>query len=170
MTNLKRFFEDAARKISDYAGKPYVFIAAFMLIIIWAISGPIFSFSDTWQLVINTSTTIITFLMVFLVQSAQNRDSKALQLKLDELILKLDQADNVMIDIEELGEDELAELAAKYKDIRNSHDPAAMESFKKETQLAKLRKKKNKAKKEDKINSPISAKPKTSKPKTAALQ
>ncbi len=167
MTSLKHFFEDAARKISDYAGKPFVFIVALLLIIVWAVSGPIFGFSDTWQLVINTSTTIITFLMVFLVQSAQNRDSKALQLKLDELILKLDQADNVMIDIEALGEDELAELAAKYKEIRNSHDASAMENFKKETQLAKLSKSKNKAKKEDKSGSSNS---KIIKTKTAVLR
>ncbi len=163
MSNLKRFFEDAARKISDYTGKPYVFIIALLLIIVWAVSGPIFNYSDTWQLVINTSTTIITFLMVFLVQSAQNRDSKALQLKLDELILKIDQADNVMIDIEELGEDELAELAAKYKEIRASHDPEAMQTFKEETKRVKLAKKKTKDKKEDKTKSsklnPIKSKP-----------
>jgi len=144
MSNIKRFFEDAARKISEYAGKPLTFVVALLLIVVWAISGPVFGFSDTWQLVINTSTTIITFLMVFLVQSAQNRDAKALQLKLDELIFKLDQADNVMIDIEELGEEELAALAAKYKEIRNSHDPDAFENFQDETRAARLNKTKSK--------------------------
>ena len=155
MSNLKRFFEDAARKISEYAGKPLTFTIALLLIVVWAVTGPIFDFSDTWQLVINTSTTIVTFLMVFLVQSAQNRDAKALQLKLDELIFKLDKADNVMIDIEELGEEELAELSEKYKEIRRSHDPEAMKKFQKETRARELQSKKAKAKKEkDKIKTP----------------
>ncbi|MEO6038506.1 MAG: low affinity iron permease family protein [Saprospiraceae bacterium] len=164
MSNLKRFFEDAARKIAEYAGKPVTFTIAVMMIIVWAVTGPIFDFSDTWQLVINTSTTIITFLMVFLVQSAQNRDAKALQLKLDELILKLDNADNVMIDIEELGEEELADLSAKYKEIRNSQDPNAMKNFQKESREKRLKKAQSKTKGKEKIKP---KKPKDTKSKPA---
>lgn len=147
---VKRYFEDTARKISDYAGKPFTFVTALLLIIIWAITGPIFNYSDTWQLVINTSTTIITFLMVFLVQSAQNRDAKALQLKLDELIFKIGKADNFMIDIEELGEDQLAELSAKYKKIRNSRDPKDLENLQNETRAIKMHNDKDKAKRKTK--------------------
>ncbi len=141
MSNLKAYFEKLARKISDYVGKPIAFIAAFSLIIIWAITGPVFGYSDTWQLVINTGTTIITFLMIFLVQSAQNRDSKAVQLKLDELIYKLHSANNIMIDIENLSDDELTKLAEKYQRIRNSGDAKALEELQEETHIATQRKK-----------------------------
>ena len=112
------YFEKLASKIAFFAGKPIVFLCALLIILIWALVGPIFKYSDTWQLVINTGTTIITFLMVFLVQSSQNRDSKALQLKLDELIFKLRPADNVMINIEELSERELEVIAKKYRQLR----------------------------------------------------
>ena len=81
MSKLKAYFEKVARKISESVGKPIAFTIAFLLIVVWAVTGPLFGFSDTWQLVINTGTTIITFLMIFLVQSAQNRDSKAVQLR-----------------------------------------------------------------------------------------
>lgn len=118
MNAFIEFFEQFARKTSLYSGKPVTFMLAVMIIVLWAITGPIFNFSDTWQLVINTGTTIITFLMVFLVQSAQNRDAKALQLKLDELIFKMQKADNVMMNIEELSENELIALSEKYKKLR----------------------------------------------------
>ena len=121
MKQVTNFFEKFARGIALYSGRPVTFFIAFMIVVIWAFTGPIFNFSDTWQLVINTGTTIITFLMVFLVQSAQNRDSKALQLKFDELILKLRPADNMMIDIQDLTEKELDELAKKYKRVRLRH-------------------------------------------------
>ncbi|MBC7774544.1 MAG: low affinity iron permease family protein [Phycisphaerae bacterium] len=121
LDQLTNFFEKFARTIALYTGKPLIFFIAFVIILIWAVTGPIFGFSDTWQLVINTGTTIITFLMIFLVQSAQNRDSKALQLKLDELILKLRQTDNIMVDIENLTERELDEISKKYKRIRDEH-------------------------------------------------
>lgn len=115
------FFEKFARTIAQYSGKPVTFFIAFMVVVVWAFTGPLFEFSDTWQLVINTGTTIITFLMVFLVQSAQNRDSKALQLKLDELIFKIRPADNKMLEIQDLTESELDELIKKYKDARDQY-------------------------------------------------
>ncbi len=118
MNRFIQFFEQFARKTSLIAGKPITFVLAFLVIIIWAVTGPMFGFSDTWQLVINTGTTIITFLMVFLVQSAQNRDAKALQLKLDELIFKMGRADNVMMEIEELSERELMKISERYRRLR----------------------------------------------------
>lgn len=118
MHAFTEFFEQFGRKTSAYAGKPITFMIAVFIILLWAVTGPVFHFSDTWQLVINTGTTIITFLMVFLVQSAQNRDAKALQLKLDELIFKMQKADNVMMNIEELSENELLALSEKYKKLR----------------------------------------------------
>lgn len=118
MNKITLVFEKFAGKIAWYTGKPIVFVSALFIVITWAILGPVFGYSDTWQLVINTGTTIITFLMVFLMQSSQNRDSKALQLKLDELIFKMQQADNVMIDIEELSALQLDELSKRYKQLR----------------------------------------------------
>lgn len=112
------FFEQFARRIALYAGKPVTFVIACLIIVIWGITGPVFGFSNTWQLIINTGTTIVTFLMIFLVQSAQNRDSKALQLKLDELILKINLASDDMIDIESLSEHELDALNKKYRKLR----------------------------------------------------
>ena len=101
------FFTRFSKATAHAAGKPLTFILAVSAIIIWALSGPLFGFSDTWQLVINTSTTIITFLMVFLIQNTQNRDSLAVQLKLDELICALKEADNRFLDIEDLDEKDL---------------------------------------------------------------
>src|SRR4051794_18663115 len=104
------WFDGMARKASSFCGKPSVFGVAVAIIVIWAISGPIFNFSDTWQLVINTGTTIITFLMVFLIQNTQNRDALAIQVKLSELIIALKGAENKMAVVEELSEDELQDL------------------------------------------------------------
>jgi low affinity Fe/Cu permease len=95
-------------------GKPAAFIVAALVIIVWAVTGPLFGFSDTWQLVINTGTTIVTFLMVFLIQATQNRDSAALHVKLDELIRAIDPADNAMIDLDELTEEELEKIQKHY--------------------------------------------------------
>src|SRR5690349_8221770 len=104
------------RKISDVLGTAGAFWWAVALIAVWAATGPIFGFSDTWQLVINTGTTIITFLMVFLIQNTQNRDSEALQVKLDELIHAIRTADDTLLDLEELEEDELDAIRDSYQE------------------------------------------------------
>lgn len=115
MGNRKNsLFTRFAKWISHKTGKPIAFITAISVVVIWAISGPIFGFSDTWQLVINTGTTIITFLMVFLIQNTQNRDTEALQLKLDELIYAIKEADNKVLDLEELDDKELDEIRSGY--------------------------------------------------------
>lgn len=107
---MHAFFSKFATAISKATGKPITFVAAVALVVIWAISGPFFGFSEVWQLVINTSTTIITFLMIFVLQNSQNRDSEAVQAKLDELILTSRRAQNRFIGIERLEEKELKEL------------------------------------------------------------
>jgi low affinity Fe/Cu permease len=96
------------------SGHPLAFITACTIIVVWVVTGPIFAWSDTWQLVINTGTTIVTFLMVFLIQNTQNRDSHAVQLKLDELIRAVEGAHNALLDIEELTEEELMALRKRY--------------------------------------------------------
>lgn len=105
-------FTRFAKATSVITGKPATFILAFATIIVWGITGPLFGFSDTWQLVINTSTTIITFLMVFLIQNTQNRDSMAVQLKLDQLIFAIKEANNDFLDLEDEAE----------KDLESMHD------------------------------------------------
>lgn len=110
MPNSKpSLFTRFAKFTSSATGRPSAFIAAAFIVFIWAVTGPIFKYSDTWQLVINTGTTIVTFLMVFLIQNSQNRDSLAIQLKLDELIKAVNEARNEMIDVEDLDEQELVE-------------------------------------------------------------
>lgn len=111
---LRALFEKIAGKITRGTGSPLAFIIAAALIIAWLISGPMFGYSDTWQLIINTSTTIITFLMVFVIQHSQNKDTMALQLKLNELIASHDKASNRLIDIEDLTEEELVQLKKFY--------------------------------------------------------
>ncbi len=96
------------------AGRPMTFVLACLIIVVWGVTGPLFGFSDTWQLVINTGTTIVTFLMVFLIQNTQNRDSKAMQLKLDELIRSTRGAHNALLDLEELNEAELNRIRTLY--------------------------------------------------------
>jgi len=96
------------------AGHPQAFLLACLIVVVWAVTGPLFDFSDTWQLVINTGTTIVTFLMVFLIQNTQNRDSRAMQLKLDELIRATDGAHNALLDLEELTEADLNKVRALY--------------------------------------------------------
>ncbi|MBC7531368.1 MAG: low affinity iron permease family protein [Oligoflexus sp.] len=115
-----KLFTKLASKTAIGMGKPAAFLIALSVVVIWAVSGPLFHYSDTWELVINTATTIVTFLMVFLIQNTQNRESRALHLKLDELILSLKHADNKMIDIENLEEAELEELARKYHNLNQT--------------------------------------------------
>ena len=103
---------------SAWLGSKWAFAGATAIIVGWAATGPIFHFSDTWQLVINTGTTIVTFLMVFLIQNTQNRDARAINLKLDELIHSIDAAGNQMMDIEKLSDKELDELQSRYEKIR----------------------------------------------------
>jgi low affinity Fe/Cu permease len=100
-------FEHLAAKVAAWAGRPWAFVGALSIIVVWAIMGPLFDWSDTWQLVINTGTTIVTFIMVFLIQNAQNRDASAIQAKLDELIRAVGHARNEFIGIEHLSEGEL---------------------------------------------------------------
>ena len=108
-----RFAKWAARA----TGRPGAFIGAAGIIVLWALTGPIFEFSDTWQLVINTGTTIITFLMVFLIQNTQNRDTEAMQIKLDELIRAVESAQNTVLDLEEMDEAELDRIRAEYEEL-----------------------------------------------------
>jgi low affinity Fe/Cu permease len=108
---MKRAFADIATTIDQLSGRPLTFVIALLIIAAWALSGPLFNFSDTWQLIINTSTTIITFLMVFVIQNTQNRDGAAIQAKLDELI-RVSAARNTLIGIETLTQDEIADIRA----------------------------------------------------------
>ena len=114
---ISNFFTRVSNLVSRKTGHPSTFILACLIILIWIITGPIFHFSDTWQLAINTATTIVTFLMVFLIQSTQNRDTIALQLKLDELIYVTKKAHNALLDIEELSDKELDSIRKNYKTI-----------------------------------------------------
>lgn len=124
-------FEKFSSKATTAAGSSYAFIIAFSLVIIWAISGPLFHFSESWQMVINTGTTIITFLMVFLIQKSQNKDSLAIQLKLNELVASHQFASNRLIDVENMTEDDLkiikkyytkiSEFAEKEESLQQSH-------------------------------------------------
>lgn len=115
----KNHFVRFSSYISHITGNPITFFLASLVIIAWLVTGPLFKFSDSWQLIINTSTTIITFLMVFLIQSTQNRDTAAIQLKLDELIRVTEKAHNALLDIEELSEEDLAKIRKDYKRIAN---------------------------------------------------
>ena len=124
---MRKFFNWCATKTSAGAGHPLTFAVAVGVIIVWAVTGPIFNYSDTWQLVINTGTTIVTFLMVFLIQSTQNRDTEALHIKLDELIRATQGAHNEMLDLEEMEEEKLDEVRDRYetiaKDARQNETP-----------------------------------------------
>jgi low affinity Fe/Cu permease len=117
-TNTKvSWFTRTAKWASHASGRPITFILAMGIILVWAILGPLFQFSDTWQLVINTSTTIITFLMVFLIQNTQNRDTEALQIKLDEVLRSMEHAHTVLLDLEELDDEELDLIRKDYLDL-----------------------------------------------------
>jgi low affinity Fe/Cu permease len=116
-----RFAHFSARA-SHLVGTSWMFLLALAGIIVWGATGPLFHFSDTWQLIVNTATTIVTFLMVFLIQNTQNRDARAIHLKLDEIIRSIHHAHNEMIDIEKLSDDELEGLAKQYERIREECD------------------------------------------------
>lgn len=111
------FYGTVAKTVSRWCGRPSTFSLAVGVILVWIVTGPIFGFSDTWQLVINTGTTIITFLMVFLIQNTQNRDTAAIQLKLDELIRATNGAHNALLDLEELEESKLEAFRARYEKL-----------------------------------------------------
>jgi low affinity Fe/Cu permease len=131
MAQNAHFFERFSEKVVAATGSPWAFALAFLTIIVWGVTGPIFKYSDTWQLVINTGTTIITFLMVFIIQKSQNKDSKSIQLKLNELIAATKTASNRLIDVESLSEEELNTLRQFYTklsletkqhlDLKHSH-------------------------------------------------
>ena len=116
-TKSTGFFTRFAKWTSHMAGQPAAFVIAVATLLLWAVSGPLFGFSDTWQLIINTGTTIITFLMVFLIQNTQNRDSEALHVKLDELIRATKAASNALLDIEDLEEKDLDKIRADYEEL-----------------------------------------------------
>lgn len=117
---MRDVFTRFARATARLAGTPLAFILAVAFIVVWAVTGPLFRFSNTWQLVVNTATTILTFLMVFLLQNSQNRDSEALQLKLDEVIRAMRGAHNEMLAIENLSDDELKALEERYEKLREA--------------------------------------------------
>ena len=112
---MKDLFRKFSHKTSEIVGSPLAFIIAVLTLLLWGFSGPLFGFSDTWQLVINTATTIISFVMVFLIKNTQNRDVKALHLKLDELIRSVNGARNSMVDLEELSDEELEKLQKQFR-------------------------------------------------------
>ncbi|HEX4631728.1 MAG TPA: low affinity iron permease family protein [Chthoniobacterales bacterium] len=116
-----------ARKTSNILGSAWAFVFAIVIIVVWALTGPTFHYSDTWQLIINTGTTIVTFLMVFLIQNTQNRDAKAVHLKLDELIRALGPARNKLVDLEKLSDDELQSLEAEFEKLRKKAEGAKEE-------------------------------------------
>ncbi|AZO76164.1 MULTISPECIES: low affinity iron permease family protein [unclassified Bosea (in: a-proteobacteria)] len=113
----RSLFTRLSQATAHWAGKPQTFFIALAIIVVWAVSGPFFGFNDTWQLVINTSTTIVTFLMVFIIQNSQNRDTAAMQIKLDELINKIEGAREELLDLEELDEDKLEEMRAGFEEL-----------------------------------------------------
>lgn len=121
---MKDKFRIFANKISGWAGSATAFIAALFIVIIWALSGPVANFSDRWQLFINSVTTIVTFLMVFLIQNTQNRDGRAMQLKLDELIMTNKGARESFVDLEDISDDELEEITNEFKKLHAEASPS----------------------------------------------
>ena len=115
MVERKSWYGQLAKQASRYSGRPIVFVLAAGSIVVWVVTGPFFGFSDTWQLIINTFTTLVTFLMVFLIQSSQNRDTEAIQVKLDELIRATRGAHNALLDLEEMDEEQLQTARDSYE-------------------------------------------------------
>ena len=131
------WFTRIAKWASHASGRPLTFVIAVGIIVVWLVTGPIFKFSDTWQLVINTGTTIITFLMVFLIQNTQNRDQEALQIKLDELLRAVEGAHNTLLDLEDLDEEQLDEIREGYVKLAKKAR-AAMKKGRKDTDAPEL--------------------------------
>src|SRR3954447_12330745 len=131
-TNTEKGFHVFSTKAANLVGTKWAFLIALLVIALWLVSGPYFRYSDTWQLIINTGTTVITFLVVFLIQNTQNRDARAIHLKLDEIIKSIDEAQNEMIDIEHLSDTELQKLADKYQKVREECDVRSKRSSRKQ--------------------------------------
>jgi low affinity Fe/Cu permease len=129
MAAKPNWFVQFAQHVSHVTGRPITFILAVAIIIVWAISGPLFGFSDTWQLVINTGTTIVTFLMVFVIQNTQNRDTAAMHIKLDELILVTQSARNTLLDLDTLDDKELEKLKLEYARLAQEEIPHRLEQL-----------------------------------------
>ncbi len=125
LTSVRNAFRAFAHGTSEAVGSPWAFGIALVIVLAWAVTGPIFGFSDTWQLVINTGTTIVTFLIVFLIQNTQNRDARAFHLKLDELIRSVQGARNRLVDLEELSEEELDELQKEFQRLQRRERAAS---------------------------------------------
>lgn len=120
--SLKDTFRRFAQRASETLGSPWIFIFALLIVIVWALTGPLFNFSNTWQLVINTGTTIVTFLMVFVIQNTQNRDAHAMHLKLDELLRAMHDARNELIDLEHCTDEQLARYEAEFKRLKEGRE------------------------------------------------
>ena len=118
---MSELFAKIAKRVSAAVGSPYAFVVAAGAVVLWAVTGPIFGYSERWQLVINTGTTIITFLMVFVIQNAQNRDQKAIQLKLDELLRATSDAETGFADLQNMDDDSLKELEERSKSLNMQH-------------------------------------------------
>ena len=156
-SKFARIYDRLSNKITRLTGRPVALLTAFSIILLWAVSGPIFHYSDTWQLVINTGTTIITFLMVFIIQQSQNKDTAAIQLKLNELIACNEKASNRLIDVEDLTEDELmvlkkfyvklSNLAEKEDDLHTSHSLDEAHDYHESKQVNRTKKPRSTAKK-----------------------
>jgi low affinity Fe/Cu permease len=124
LQKVDKLFGDLANKVARASGRPFAFVTAAAVVVVWAVTGPLFGYSDTWQLVINTGTTIVTFLMVFLIQNSQNRDNAAIQVKLDELI-RVGQVKNLFVGIEHLTDEEIDDLRNKCE-TRARDDPETL--------------------------------------------
>lgn len=134
LSRKRSLFTRFAKWTAHATGRPLTFALAFGVILLWAVTGPVFHFSDTWQLVINTSTTIITFLMVFLIQNTQNRDSEALHVKLDEIIRSLKHADNALLALEDLEEEELDAIREDYLRLAREAQSRLREKIERDSQ------------------------------------
>ena len=126
--SMHALFRKFSLKVARRVGSPWAFVGALVVIGLWALTGPLFHFSDTWQLVINTSTTIITFLMVFLIQNTQNRDAEAIQLKLDELLRAVTAARTSLVDLEDMPDDELDRLRKEFQQLRQRESQKSLTS------------------------------------------